>query len=160
MKKFSTRHIAIYGMVAAVYVVITVMLSSLSYMGVQFRIAEVLTLLCFYKKEYIIPLTLGCAIANMFSPMMAWDLPMGTLATFIALFLITKCKNIYIASLMPVLINGVIVGVELKLAYDLPLFLSMVQVAAGEFVCVTILGIALFKILSKNEKFMKIIMFN
>lgn len=160
MEKFSARQIAIYGMVAAVYVAITVMLSSLSYMGVQFRIAEVLTLLCFYKKEYIIPLTLGCAIANLFSPMMAWDLPMGTLATLIAVFLITKCKNIWIASFMPVIINGIIVGIELKLAYDLPLLLSMAQVAVGEFVCVTILGVTIFKLISKNKKFMEIIKFN
>lgn len=159
MKKNSAKHIAIYGMVAAVYVVMTVMLSSISYMGVQFRIAESLTLLCFYKKDYIIPLTLGCAIANLFSPMMAWDLPMGTLATLIALFLVTKCKNIYVASLMPVIINGIIVGLELYLAVDMPLFLSMIQVAAGEFVCVTILGVSIFKLLSKNKKFMQIIVF-
>ncbi len=160
MKKLNTKQIVIYGMVAAIYVVVTVMLSSLSYMGVQFRIAEMLTLLCFYKKEYIVPLTLGCFIANLFSPMMAWDVPLGTLATLISLFLITRCKNIYVASLMPVIVNAIIVGIELKLALNLPLFLSMGQVAIGEFVCVSILGVAVFKLLEKNNKFMDLIKFN
>lgn len=160
MQKFNSKKIAIFGMVAAIYAVLTIILMPYSYYGVQFRIAEALTLLCFYKKDYIIPLTLGCAIANMFSPFMVWDLPFGTLATLIAVYLITKCKNIWIASLMPVIVNGIIVGLELKVAYDLPLFLSMAQVAGGELLCVTVVGVPLFKILSKNKKFMDIIKFN
>ena len=157
MKKNDTRRIAIYGLVAAIYVVLTVSLSFMSYGGVQFRIAEALTLLCFYNKGYIIPLSLGCAIANMFSPMVILDLPIGTLATFIALLLIIKSKNIIVASLMPVIVNAVIVGLELKIAFELPLFLSMLQIAFGELVCVTILGVIMFKTLESNQKFMNMI---
>lgn len=157
MQKNNTKRLAIYGLIAALYAVLTVSLGFMSYGGVQFRIAEALTLLCFYKKEYIVPLTLGCAISNLFSPMIQFDLPFGTIATLIALFLMTKCRNIYIASLMPVIVNAVIVAFELKLAYGLPIILSMAQVAAGEFVCVSVLGIALFKIMEKNNKLMKLI---
>lgn len=160
MKKIDVRRIAIYGIVAAIYVVLTVSLSWMSYLGVQFRIAEALVLLCFYKKDYIIPLTLGCFIANLFSPMMAWDLPIGTLATLISLILITKCKNIYVASLMPVIINGILVGLELYFALGFPLLLSMGQVALGELVCVTGLGVLIFKTLERNKKFMNLIRFN
>lgn len=159
MKKYDTKSIAFYGIVAAVYVVLTVSLGFMSYGGIQFRIAEALTLLCFYKKDYIIPLTLGCAIANLFSPMWQFDLPFGTLATLISLLLIIKCKNIYIASLMPVVINAIVVAIELNIAFKLPLWLSMIQVAAGEFVCVSILGIILFKTIEKNKKIMKLIKF-
>lgn len=158
MSKLSVKQLVTFSMVAAIYVVVTLLTSSFAYMGVQFRIAEALTLLCFYKKEYIVPLTLGCAIANLFSPMIALDLPLGTLATVIALLLMMKCRNIYIASLMPVIVNAVIVGAELKLAFKLPLFLSMGQVALGEFVCVSVLGIVIFKVFEKNKKFMDIIM--
>ena len=159
MKKIDTRRIAIYGMVAALYAVLTIVLMPYSYYGVQFRISEALVLLCFYKKGYIVPLTIGCAIANLFSPMMALDLPIGTFATLISLLLITKSKNIYIAALFPVIINAVIVGMELKIALHAPLLLSMGQVALGEFVCVFIVGIILFKNLEKNKAFMNMIKF-
>ena len=71
MSKNYVNRIAIFGIVTAIYVVITVLLMPYSFYGIQFRISEALVLLCFYKKDYIIPLTLGCAIANLFSPMMA-----------------------------------------------------------------------------------------
>ena len=128
MKKYDTKRIAVFGIIAAVYVVLTVALGFMSYWGIQFRIAEALTLLCFYKKDYIIPLTLGCAIANLFSPMWQLDVPFGTLATLIALFLIIKSKNIYIASLMPVVVNAVVVAIELKIAFNLPIWISMLQI--------------------------------
>ena len=159
MRRNDTKRIAIFGLVAAVYVVLTVSLSFMSYGGIQFRIAEALTLLCFYKKHYIIPLTLGCAIANLFSPMVALDLPFGTIATFLALFLMIKCRNIYIASLMPVIVNAVIIAIELNIALKLPIWISMLQVAAGEFACVSILGVILFKTIEKNPKIIKLIKF-
>ena len=159
MRRNDTKRIAIFGLVAAVYVVLTVSLSFMSYGGIQFRIAEALTLLCFYKKQYIIPLTLGCAIANLFSPMVAIDLPFGTIATFLALFLMIKCRNIYIASLMPVIVNAVIIAIELNIALKLPIWISMLQVAAGEFACVSILGVILFKTIEKNPKIIKLIKF-
>jgi len=159
MSKNYVNRIAIFGIVTAIYVVITVLLMPYSFYGIQFRISEALVLLCFYKKDYIIPLTLGCAIANLFSPMMALDLPLGTLATLISLFLITKSKNIYLASLFPVIVNAIIVGFELKYSFNAPLLLSMGQVALGEFVCVSIVGIILFKSLEKNKAFMRLIKF-
>ena len=65
--------------------------------------------------------------------------------------------NYFTASLFPVVINGVFVGLELWIVLKLPLVLSMVQVAAGELVCVTILGGILLKALSKNRGFMAMI---
>ena len=159
LKKIDTKCIALYGMVAAVYVVLTIILAPYSFYGVQFRIAEALTLLCFYKKEYIIPLTLGCFIANFFSPLPvpALDIIFGTAATILALLLMMKCKNIILASLMPVIVNAIIVGAELKIQNGLPFFLSALQVAIGEFVCVTVLGVIIFKVLEKNKRFMALI---
>ena len=103
------------------------------------------------------PLTVGCLIANLFSPFVALDVPFGTAATYIALMLMTKCKNIYIASLMPVIVNAIIVGAELKFGLGLPFFLTALQVAIGELVCVTILGVIIFKLLEKNKRFMALI---
>lgn len=165
MKNTNVKELARIGIVAGLYVVLTVALSSLSYGGVQFRVAEMLTLLCFYKKEYCVALSLGCFISNMFSPMPV-DMLIGTFATVVAvipMYLIGKNATenrkikMIIASLFPVVSNGIIVGLELKIFVSLPLFLSMAQVAFGEFVCVTILGVLTFGLLEENKQFMKVI---
>ena len=149
------RKIAATGVIAAVYVVLTISLSSLSYGGIQFRIAEALMLLCFYKKEYCYALTVGCLISNMFSPM-PMDMAVGTAATAIAAFFMyligKKSENfrllkMIIASFMP----------ELNVAFGEPLVISMLQVALGEFVCVTVLGVIIFRLLEKNKQFFKLI---
>lgn len=159
------RKIAATGVIAAVYVVLTISLSSLSYGGIQFRIAEALMLLCFYKKEYCYALTVGCLISNMFSPM-PMDMAVGTAATAIAAFFMyligKKSENfrllkMIIASFMPVISNGIIVGIELNVAFGEPLVISMLQVALGEFVCVTVLGVIIFRLLEKNKQFFKLI---
>lgn len=146
-------------MAAAVYVVLTVAISPLSYGSVQFRISEILVLLCVYHKDYAVSMTVGCLIANFFSPLGIWDIGFGTLATLIAVVGIVLCrKNIWIASLFPVLANGLIVGAELTILFqELPFWLNFLSVAFGEFVVVTVLGCPIFRLLEKNESFMRAI---
>ena len=84
MESISTRRITKAGVVAAIYVVLTVSLSALSYGGIQFRIAEALMLLCLFSKDYVVSLTIGCFIANIFSTVGAVDTIVGTSATLIA----------------------------------------------------------------------------
>lgn len=165
--KNNVRKIVICGVVAAIYVVLTVALSGISYGGVQFRVAEALMLLCLFRKEYCVALSVGCFVSNMFSPMPV-DMLIGTSATVVAVIPMYFVGKIYdknplaalvTASLFPVISNGIIVGLELNYFFDLPLLLSMAQVAAGEIVCVTILGTILFEIIGKNKQFMRIIRF-
>ena len=159
MRNLDIKRITILAVIAALYVAITIAGGSLSYLGVQFRISEALVLLCFYRKEYCISMVIGCAIANLFSPMWAADLVFGTFATLISVICIYKAKNLVVASLFPVIFNAIIIGIELKVVLNLPLLLSMAQVAVGELVCVTILGVSLFKVLEKNKGFMSLINF-
>ena len=152
------RELTKMAMIAALYAVLTVVTSSISYAGVQFRVSELLILLCFYNKKYIPALTIGCLIANMFSPFGIYDVVFGTFATFISALCVSKVKNIWIASLFPSLFNGIIIALEiiyvdglvLNLGSFTPLFLS---IAFGEFVCVTILGVLVFKSIEKQEFF-------
>ncbi|MCD8107784.1 MAG: QueT transporter family protein [Oscillospiraceae bacterium] len=157
MKNLSVSRLVKLAVVAAIYVALTVALSSLSYGNIQFRIAEALMLLCFYRKDYGISLTLGCLIANIFSTVGLVDMVFGTAATVLAVICMIHSPNIYVASIFPVIFNGIIVGLELYWFSGLPFWLSAIEVAAGEFVCVCILGVVLFKILEKNQKFMKLL---
>lgn len=153
----SAVRIAKLAAVAALYVALTYAFGFMSYGNIQFRVAEALMLLCFYKKDYGISLVIGCFISNIFSPMMIMDMIFGTLATLLAVLLIFISPNLFVASLAPVLTNAVIVGIELSISFHTPLWLNAVSVAFGEFVCVSVIGVVAFKLLEKNASFMKLI---
>ena len=84
MEIFSARRLTNMGLIAAIYVVATMLCSSLAYGQVQFRISEVLMLLCYFNKDYIISLSIGCLIVNLFSTLGMVDVVFGTLATVVA----------------------------------------------------------------------------
>ena len=77
------------------------------------------------------------------------DVLFGTLATFIsvyAIYLTGKIIKNYKAKLFisiywPTILNGLIVGWMLNKLYGLPLILSMGQVALGELVIITCIGV-------------------
>ena len=155
-----TKKITRIGVVAALYATITLVLGSISYVQIQFRISEVMTLLPLFGKEYILSLTIGCFLANVIGP---YGVP-GTLATFISVYLVyltgkyMKGKKGYliIASLWPTIVNAIIIGgVMLHGLFKLPLILSILEVGFGQFVVITIIGVPLFRFL--NNKYSKLL---
>ena len=161
MEFFNSRRITNIGVMTALYVVATLACSPLAYGQVQFRISELLMLLCYFNKDYIISMTLGCVIVNLFSPLGFIDVAFGTAATLIAALLMyfTRDKiNLLVSSLFPVVCNGLIVGGELTYLFHTKFYINAGFVALGEFVCVTILGVIVVGALSKNDSFMKLIM--
>jgi uncharacterized membrane protein len=156
-----TKKITRVGVVAGLYAALTLALGFISYGPIQFRIAEVMTLLPLFGKEYILSLTIGCFLANVIGPYGLPDIILGTLATFISVYLVyltgklmkNKKGYIIIASLWPTIVNAIIIGAELKIFFGFPLILSMIQVGFGQFVVITIIGVPLFK--SINNKYGK-----
>ena len=142
--------------VAALYIVLTVLISPLSYGAIQLRFSEILVLLVFYKKEYGISIVLGCFVANIFSPLGWIDMLFGTASSIFAVVTIRACKHLLVATIMPT-ISCIFVGIELMIVFDLPFLITTLQVMAGEFIVVTLLGYPLFKLLEKNKSFMEII---
>ena len=146
----TTNRIVKTAIVASIYAALTVGLNPISYGAVQFRLSEVLVLLAFVNADYIVGLTIGCLIANLLGPYGLADIICGTFATFVSAYLIyvtpkfIKSKYaIWVASLWPVLINALIIGLMLNVFFKYPLILSMLQV-------VTIIGVPLFKIISSK----------
>lgn len=155
MKLSKTKAVVFVGMVAAIYAALSLMpgLSVLSFGPVQLRIAEALSALALLTPWAIPGLTIGCFLANLASPMMAVDLPFGTLATLIAVIL-TFClrKKPAVAMLMPVIVNGVIIGATISFYTDtgFSLAVNMALVALGEFAACYVFGLPLYKVLKKN----------
>ena len=147
-----TKRITRTAIIAAIYAATTLAIAPFAYGSIQFRISEILVLLALFDPLYISGLTLGCLIANMLGPNGLLDIIFGTLATFISLIAIyftgKIIKNyklkLILSSIWPTIINGLIIGWMLNKLYKLPLILSMGEVAIGEFVVVTIIGVPLF----------------
>lgn len=154
----NTKKLVIAAMIAGIYAALTIGLAPISYGALQFRISEILVLLAFINTKYIIPLTVGCFIANFLGPNGLLDIIFGTLATFLSCVAMSQTKKIlndntfsfFIASLWPSIINGLIIGYMLYKAYNLPLILSIVQIIIGEFVVVTVIGLPFWNITRKK----------
>ena len=154
MKKFFTvKNLCLSGIIAALYAGLTILLQAISFSAVQVRVSEAMTLLPVLMPAAIPGLTVGCFLANIISPVGWMDMVFGTMATLIAAILTRILrKNLYLAALMPVLSNAIIIGVMLHVAFGEPLWMSMLTVGAGEALACFVLGIPLVKALEKAPK--------
>ena len=172
-KKYTRKKsllIAQGAVIAALYATLTilqnVLLPGSASMAVQFRVAEVLTILALYTPAAIPGLTIGCIIANISSVAVlgAYDLIFGSLASFCAALLMYLFRNIrlfklpVLAALMPALMNGIIVGFEIDFFFinawhfDFADFLLQGSlVALGELAVLFILGLPLSVIIDKTN---------
>ena len=150
MNTGKTRFIVYTAILAGIYASLTLSMAPVSYGAIQMRIPEILTLLAFVNPQFAPGLILGCFIANLFSPFGMIDVIVGTFATAVAVYSMRYARNIWIASLMPTMANGIIVGLEIALLAQLPIMETMFYVALGEFIVVTVAGVPVFKSLSKK----------
>lgn len=149
------KQIARLSIVCAMYVVLTIV-NPFSYDTVQFRISEILMFLVFFKKDYAISLILGCLIANLFSPMLLYDITFGTIATALACLFMILSKNIFVSAIFPVLTNGIIVPLELTLAFGTSYLLNVFWVVLGETVVIAV-GLIIFNTLKNKPFFLELI---
>lgn len=155
-KQISVKLIVVNAMIASVYAVLTLAISPIAYSEIQFRLSEIIVFLAFYNKKYIPGLTIGCIVANLFSPMGLLDVIFGTTSTIIVCISMYIIKNRYLAAIAGALITGIIIGGELWYAYQIPYLINALYVAAGELI-VLIIGALTFKLLENNKRFMNII---
>ena len=111
--KFTTRQMATAGIIAAIYAVLTLALPIPQYQGIQFRVAEAMTVLPFLFPEAIPGLAVGCFLANLLGSPMPVDWIVGTAATLIAAIWTSKLRHRALAPLPPVICNMVLVGAEI-----------------------------------------------
>ncbi len=162
--KLKTKDIATNAIVAALYVALTYAFYWCSYGMIQFRISEFLILLVFFNPNYIYGLTIGCALANIYSVSMGLtpvDIVFGSLATLISCLLMSPMRHMFFASLIPALMNGLIVGAELTFLMGgngAFFYVNFGWVFLGEFVVISIFSYALFfALMKKNTAFPKLI---
>lgn len=153
MKK-QTKNLTRTALVAALYVVLTLVVPAFAYGPVQFRISEILNLLCFYNPFYIPAIAIGVFISNLFSTVGPIDLLFGTAHTLVSVFFMSKTKNIWFASIIPALFSFII-GAQIILVSQeaLSFFGITASIMLSEFIIVTLIGVPSFKLLEKNKLF-------
>lgn len=162
MKKPTVKTVCAGGVIAALYAVLTYVSAvfSLAYGPVQFRISELLTVLPIFTPVAIPGLTIGCFLANIGSAN-AVDLVFGTAATFIAAVLTRALRNCtlkgfpLVSLIPPVAVNAAIVGFEITAFFVekftfAALLLNSAQVALGQAVVISLLGIPFYYQLKKH----------
>ena len=143
-------------MIAAIYVVLTVVFQPFSFGEIQVRIAEALTILPAFTPAAIVGLFIGCLIGNVLAGAVLWDVIFGSLATLIGAGLgrvLRKYK--YIALIPTIIANAVIVPFVLIYAYGLTdaWWYLFVTVGIGEILSCGVLGGVLVKVLEKRKKY-------
>ena len=161
MKKISIRNLSRCSVIAALYAAVSIVLMPITFGAVQMRAAEALTILPVFAPYGVTSVTLGCLITNAYGVaaganiLGAADILFGTAATYSAAVLTRLLRNVRIkgfpvlATLPPVLINAVVIGAELTYAETNSIFsplltINMLQIAAGQFLSCTVLGLVLF----------------
>ena len=148
-----TKKLVFTALIAAAYAVLTLVIAPFSFGAVQLRISEALTILPVFTPCAIWGLSLGCLIANIFSPFGIIDMVFGTLATLIAAFLSYKVRNIkfkgfpILAPIFPIISNALIIGAVTAFMAELNFngfLINAGLIALGEAVSCYLLGVPFY----------------
>ncbi len=149
--RLTTRSLAAAGIVAALYTALTLIFAPISFAQIQFRISEALTLLPVMSSASVPGLFIGCLISNLITGQPWQDVLFGSLATLIAALLTRRFREkIWLAALMPVVINALVIGAMLWLVYGLHPYISFLTVGAGQAIVCYLLGVPMVKVLEKR----------
>lgn len=141
-------------LIAAIYVVLTLVFAPISFGEVQIRFAEMLTILPFFTPAAIPGLFAGCLIGNLIGGSIPMDILFGSLATLAgALGTYTFRKYKFLAPVFPIVANIIVVPQVLFYGYgvNLPIPFMMLTVGIGEVISCGILGMILLKALEKSR---------
>jgi len=155
VKNLSVKSIALGGIVAALYVVLTLLSSAIGLSSgvIQVRFSEALCLLPILFPSAIPGLFIGCLFANLLTGAIIWDVIFGSLATLLgAIGTRLLRKSRWLAALPPIIANTIIVPFVLTYAYHLNegFWFMALTICAGEFISCGILGELLFSALKKQ----------
>lgn len=143
-KELKTVYFLAYAaVIAAIYVVLTVMFAPIAFGPVQFRISEALCILPFFTPAAVPGVFVGCFLSNLLCGAAPLDVVFGSLATLIGAIGSYALRNRkWMVCVPPILSNTVIIPWVLRYAYgsvDLIPF-AMVTVGIGEILAIGVLG--------------------
>lgn len=156
--KNKVNYITNSGVIAAIYVVLTLPFASFSTDFMQIRLSEALTVLPFFTPAAIPGLFIGCLISNIFvSKFGMVDIVFGSLASLIAAYLSRRMPNKYLVPIPPIIVNVIIVGMLIYfgtfgvLEFNKTLLIMMSWLFVGQTIACFGLGFPVLLILEKYK---------
>ena len=129
--------------IAALYVALTY-INPLSFGVVQFRVANLLAAVPYYKREYSVGFVIGAGLANLFSSFGLVDVAFGMIAASAcyALLAYGPLRNLpdIARYLLHALIIALIIGTELVWFASVPVWMAFVSLFVGTWVIVALGG--------------------
>lgn len=149
------RSITYGAVIAAIYVVLTVVLGDFARGAVQVRISEALCILAAFTFPAVPGLFVGCLLSNLILGCALPDIIFGSLATLIGAYgaYLLRDKNRFLIPLPTVLANTLIVPFVLRFAYgsDEAMLYMFITIFIGEFISAEILGACLYSALKNRS---------
>ncbi|MBD3254076.1 MAG: hypothetical protein GF383_03245 [Candidatus Lokiarchaeota archaeon] len=151
--------VALTAITAALYIALGYLFQAFSFLGVQFRVAELVVGMCIiFPLEGLVGKIIGVFFVNLFSPLGPIDL-LSTIVNVPALYCIVYFRNKgklkYLGGTLYAIIISLYVAIILHLVLALPIWLMFLQVLISELILAN-LGILLFdrvkKMLELEEK--------
>ena len=134
-------------MIAAIYVVLTMLGASFAFGEVQIRFSEALTILPAITPAGIPGVFLGCLISNILGGAILPDIIFGSIATLIGALFTWQLRNKskYLAPVPPIIANAAHRSVYLKYGYAVPLPIPfmMLTVASVKYFPAVCIGLVL-----------------
>ena len=158
-----TKSLAISGIIAALYVAVTLLIAPFGFTAIQFRISEMFNHLVVFNKKYMLGIVVGVIIANFFSPLGVYDLAFGVGQSVLALTITIISIRFIKGQLAKMIFNTIVftvtmflIAIELHLLYDLPFLYTWFTCAVGELAVMAV-GIPVMMGLNKRINFNKLI---
>jgi len=153
--KLKVLFISQAAMIAAIYVVVTIVAAPLSFGPIQLRFSEALTILPFFTPAAIPGIFIGCLIANLIGHAVMLDVVFGSLASLIAAIITysLRHKNKYYAPVAPIVVNALIIPFVIRYGYGVAesIPFMMVTVGIGQILSAGVLGMMLFKVVEVHK---------
>lgn len=145
-----TRKLTRAAMFAGLYIIITYILAPVSFGPLQFRVSEALTVLPILYPEAIPALFIGVLLSNIFGGLGLVDIIGGSLVTLTAAYITYYFRGTIWAYLSPVILNGLLVSAYLYILFEIPYWLTVIQISLSEAVVVFLIGYPLIQYLKKK----------
>ena len=164
--KFDSKDLALTAVFAALYAVLVVFLANISFQIAQVRIADaLLPLSMVFGWPAVFGVTIGCAVANVASPMpsVIVDITLGSLANFIASISAWRIGRWKVAGIFSEFLGVLsatfwitfIVGTYLAVLTEMELWFWWLGIGTGSIISITILGYMLVQIFKRTVAIMK-----
>ncbi|MBC1458117.1 QueT transporter family protein [Listeria newyorkensis] len=157
------KTLTVNAIVAALYVVVTLVVAPFGFTNIQFRLSEMFNHLIVFDKKYFFGIVVGVLIANFFSPLGWYDWVFGVgqsaISLAIVILLSRYVANVKVRMVLTTLVFSVtmfIIAWELALVLEFPFLYTWLTLAISEFIVLAV-GAPIMYYINKRINFKKII---